>query len=218
MVPELCPAITVMVRHSLEEGIFPSNLGKALVKPIKKAANLSNESLSSFRPVSLLPFVSKVIEKSVQCQLVEYLEEHRLYPSEQSGYRKFHSCETLNLKLNEDMLIALDGNKVIALVMLDMSAAFDTVDHTQLLGTLYHVYGITSTPLKWFQSYLECRRFSVNISGSHSTEHLQENGVPQGSILGPILFILYAKHIQHIAGKTKQNETKQNTFIDKPHH
>ena len=122
-------------------------------------------------------------------------------PQHQSGYRQFHSCETLNIRMFDKILKDIDNGNVVVLLLLDMSAAFDTVDHSLLLNILKQCYGIDGVVHQWFYSYLHGRVYSVNINNTFSDYICALFGVPQGSILGPILFILYTKHLQHIAAK-----------------
>ena len=141
----------------------------------------------SYRPISNLPVLSKTLERLVAHQLVEHLDLWRLLPDLQSAYRAHHSTETAVLRVLSDILDALD---FAVLTLLDLSAAFDTVDHTTLLRRLQTTYGITGTALVWFASYLHERKLSVWYRGSSSTPSSLLCGVPQGSVLGPILFLL----------------------------
>ena len=172
-----------------------------MVKPSIKDFNESTDAHSNFRPVSNISYLSKLIEKAVLRQIDNHLSKNNLMCSSQSGYRQSHSCETLNIKLFDDMLKSIDECSTVALLLLDMSAAFDTVDHTLLLKQLEEDYGFSGTVWHWFESYLTSRTCSVNINDAFSNMVCLLFGVPQGSIVGPILFILYTKHIQHIAQK-----------------
>ena len=200
-IEELNPVVLKTTNLSLKYGIFPDSWKKSVLKPTVKDINSCPETFSNYRPVSNLSFLSKLVEKVVLTQLTEHLTENSLFCSNQSGYRRFHSCETLNVKMFNDILKEMDEGSTVALLLLDMSAAFDTVDHSILLNLLADEYGISGTVLKWFESYLCNRTCSVNINNSFSDFIYLLFGVPQGSILGPILFILYTKHVQHIASK-----------------
>ena len=145
----------------------------------------------SYRPISNLPVLSKTLEQLVAHQLVEHLNLWRLLPDLQSAYRAHHSTETAVLRVLSDILDALDRGDFAVLTLLDLSAAFDTVDHTTLLCRLQITYGITDIALVWFASYLHERKLSVWYRGSCSTTASLLCGVPQGSVLGPILFLLY---------------------------
>jgi hypothetical protein len=145
----------------------------------------------SYRPISNLSVVSKLLERFVARQLHCYLQSSNLLLSSQSAYRPFHSTETAVLRVLSDLLLAVDQGEVAALVLLDLSAAFDTVDHNILLRRLRSTYGFNGAVLKWFQSYLHGRSQCVRRGSSRSASTLLFCGVPQGSVLGPILFILY---------------------------
>ena len=198
---ELSPVLLKILNLSLKFGSFPSLSKTAVVKPSVKDFKECTEVHSNYRPVSNISFLSKLIEKAVLNQVNHHLSKHNLICSSQSGYRQYHSCETLNIKLFDDMLKCIDEGSTVALLLLDMSAAFDTVDHTLLLQQLKDAYGFTGVVLQWFESYLSSRTCSVNINDTFSNMVCLLFGVPQGSIVGPILFILYTKHIQHIAHK-----------------
>ena len=128
-----------------------------------------------------------------------YLENNDLYCPSQSGYRRHHSCETLLVKMCDDINKDMDKNKTIALLLLDLSSAFDLLDHNILIKKLESDYGIIGDALAWFKSYLNKRSYSVKINSSTSSKSYIWFGVPQGSILGPILFILYTKDLEYIA-------------------
>ena len=131
--PELTPVISRIVNDSLTKGIFPTAFKEAIIRPSFKGKDLDSEQLNSYRPISNLSFISKVVEKCASIQLTEYLEENKLLPTKQSAYRKFHSCETATLKIFNDILLLLDNKSKVVLLLLDLSAAFDTVKHTNLL-------------------------------------------------------------------------------------
>ena len=198
---ELGPVLLKLINLSLKLGIFPESFKHAIIKPTIKDPKESKDALSNYRPVSNIPFISKLLEKVVLGQLNEHLSVNNLYCTSQSGYQRFHSCETLNIKMFNDILKSIDEGSTVSLLLLDMSAAFDTVDHTLLLQLLNTDYGLDGTVLKWLEDYLDNRKCSVSINNSFSDILCLLFGVPQGSILGPILFILYTKHLQHIAMK-----------------
>ena len=139
--------------------------------------------------------MSKLVERAVFDQVHAHLSEHDLYPLLQSAYRRGHSTETALLKIYNDILMAMNRQEVVLLVLLDLSAAFDTVEHSVLLSRLSTSFGIRGTALEWFVSYLSGRSQRVSLSGKCS-ESLQLNQrVPQGSCLGPLLFTLYASKL-----------------------
>ena len=144
----------------------------------------------NYRPVSTLKYISKLTERVVALQLNEHLKENDILEHMQSAYKSGHSTETALLKVQNDILMAMDNQKVTALLLLDLSAAFDTVNHTILLNRLQKCVGITGGALRWFQSYLENRKQSVRINNVNSEPVDLKYGVPQGSVLGPVLFSL----------------------------
>ena len=194
----LLPILTRIVNLSLLHGEMPKSLKKALVLPLLKKANLIPEVFKNFRPVSNLAYISKLIERVVAARLLSHMDLHNLHELMQSSYKSFHSCETALLKVKNDILQAIHGKKCVLLVLLDLSAAFDTVDHQKLLKILQEKLGLTGTALKWFISYLSERIQSVVIDGLESELWNILFGVPQGSVLGPILFIIYTSPLGKI--------------------
>ena len=134
-------------------------------------------------------------------QLTEYIDDQDLFPSLQSGYRKNHSCETAIIKIYSDLLLAIDKQSHALLVLIDLSAAFDTINRRTLIKRLQNMYGIEGQVLAWITSYLSNRSFIVRVNDTFSNSSPLEIGVPQGSILGPLLFILYTKGLQSLAEK-----------------
>ena len=186
----LLPPITNIVNMSLGS-TFPSSFKKSIIVPLLKKPSLDAEVLKHYRPVSNLAFISKIIEKAVVLQLNEHLSTNNLFETYQSAYRRLHSTETALLKVQNDILIALDNKQAVVLLLLDLSAAFDTVCHTTLLKLLKSRYGITGKVLTWMESYLTNRCQAVMINNHISSSRDLSFGVPQGSVLGPILFSLY---------------------------
>ena len=186
----LLPPITNIVNMSLGS-TFPSSFKKSIIVPLLKKPSLDAEVLKHYRPVSNLAFISKIIEKAVVLQLNHHLSTNNLFETYQSAYRRLHSTETALLKVQNDILIALDNKQAVVLLLLDLSAAFDTVCHTTLLKLLKSRYGITGKVLTWMESYLTNRCQAVMINNHISSSRDLSFGVPQGSVLGPILFSLY---------------------------
>ena len=187
----LGPIITGLINLSLSEGCFPSSFAHALVHPLLKKPSLSADDLSNYRPISNLNFLSKVLERIVAKQMHAHLSSNAYYLPFQSAYRKYHSTETTLLAVQDFIIQSMDAGKVTALILLDLSAAFDTVDHSILLHRLQNWFGISDIALRWFTSYLHPRTQSVIINETLSTPIDLLCGVPQGSVLGPLLFTLY---------------------------
>ena len=145
--------------------------------------------------------MSKLIERMVYQQLIAYLENHNMLPKHQSGFRAHHSTETAVLKVISDILGAADQGYVALLGLLDMSAAFDTVDHDILLERLATSFGMAGTALAWLRSFLTGRSQQVSFNGGLSSIGLITTGVPQGSVLGPLLFLLYSADVPLIANQ-----------------
>ena len=172
-------------------GHVPVALKKAVVTPIHKKPSLPLDNLKNYRPVSNLPFVSKIIEKVVASQLNDHLSKHDIKEKFQSAYRRLHSTETAIIKLQNDILRCLGNRKCVLLVLLDLSSAFDTIDHDILISCLRDRFGVQGTALSWFRSYLSDRLQCVCVKHCFSKGRCLKCGVPQGSVLGPLLFILY---------------------------
>ncbi len=180
-----------IINSSLASGIVPSFCKKAVVEPLIKKPGLDPTLLSNYRPISKLPFVAKLLEKCVFAQLQPFLDDNGTLDQFQSGYKAFHSTESALLRVFNDLFLMTDSGSSAILVLLDLTAAFDTVDHKILLDRLRDCVGIRGTALEWFRSYLSDRSFSVRLGDSTSSSTPLHCGVPQGSILGPILFAIY---------------------------
>ena len=204
------PTITHLVNSSLDQGAFCDIWKEALVKPLIKKKLLGMQN-SNYRPVSNLSFISKIIEKVTLEQFNTHCQENSLVPEYQSAYRKNHSCETSLVKLVNDILWNMDRQLVTSIVILDLSTAFDTVDHDLLLDVLEARFGITGTARKWYESYLKPRRFRVVVGKEESQPRQLDYSVPQGSIQGAFLFVAYASTLDEIVDSTK---LELNGFAD----
>ena len=191
-------SITIIINESLTSGIVPSCFKNAIITPLIKKQNLDHNELKNYRPVSNLPFISKILEKVVSGQILNHIENFNLLEINQSAYRKFHNTETALLKIFNDILLLSDKKNVVVLVLLDLSAAFDTIDHDILITRLSTTFGIRGTVLDWFRSYLSERYQSVCIDGTSSSPKKLQFGVPQGSVLGPILYTLYTTSLGNV--------------------
>ena len=194
----LVPFITQIVNCSLLSGKFPTICKSAIIKPLLKKSNLDINVLKNYRPVSNLSFVGKIIERVVDHTLTDHLASLDLHDNFQSAYRPNHSTETALVRVQNDIMEALDKGNVVLLVLLDLSAAFDTVNHDLLLNRLQSSFGVVGPVLEWFASYLRDRSQCVKITSSTSQPTQLKYGVPQGSVLGPKLFCMYTRPLGKI--------------------
>jgi exonuclease III len=190
-VDTLLPFLTVLCNRSLCEGVLPISQKRSILVPVPKAAGLDMADPVNFRPIANVSFLSKVIEKIVAAQLTHYLDKNGLLPTYQSGFRKGHSTETLLVRLLSDIYGAIDQSQVTLLALFDVSAAFDTVDHAILLQRLSISFGLSGNVLGWLTSFLQDRSFMVAHGSTRSTWVPAPFGLPQGSVLGPLLYIIF---------------------------
>ena len=189
-----------MCNASLHEGMLPTSQRGAVVTPRLKKSGSDQADICNYRPISNLTFMS-VVERLVCRQLVAYLEQNGLLPELQSAYRRRHSTETVVLKMVTDFLLAADRGDVTLLSLLDLSAAFDTVDYDILINRLYHSFGLRDKALSWMKSFITGGTQRVRIGDQYSVYFKVDYAVPQGSVLGPILFLLYTADVLIIAAR-----------------
>ena len=199
---DLLPVLTKIVNSSLQSGCFPEIWKEAWVFPLLKKPGL-DVIFMNFRPVSNLSFVFKLIERAVFNQIHGHLVCNNFYPAAQSAYRRNHSIETALLKVTNDILLNyMNKQHVTILLLLDLSAAFDTVDRSILLNRLLSKLGLNGIALAWFRSYLSGRSQRVSVRGVVSDKFDLHYGVPQGSCLGPpLLFTVYASALFDVVEK-----------------
>ena len=202
----LMPVVARIVNLSLKSGSMPSKLKEAVLKPLlKKKTILDQTEFKNYRPVSNLSFLFKVIEKAVALQVTNYLEDNHLYEPLQSAYKKSHSTKTTLIIVHNDIVTTIDSGHSVILVLLDLFAAFDTVDHRILIRRLCTRFGIRNRALDWFVSYLSDRTQYVKVKDTLSHLLRLTQGVAQGSVLGPTLYSLYTSPLGVIAKHHQMN-------------
>ena len=197
--------------HDLSFNPFPEGFKLALIKPHLKKQTLDPDLLKNYRPVSNLHFLSKIVEKVVIQRLEVHITRNDLQDSVQSAYRKQHSTETALLKIHNDIVTSLDQKKCTLLASLDLSAAFDTVDHSILIHRLQYEYGIGGVALQWFRSYLLDRNQIVSVQGRKSNIHHLQCGVPQGSVLGARMYTMYTRQLSDVI---KKHDVIHHSYAD----
>ena len=188
--------LTYLVNSSISEGIFPSELKLARVVPIFKSGDPS--LITNYRPISVLSFFSKVFEKVMYNHIISFMNKNDVLYDQQFGFRQKHSTQQAIIMLVDKITRSLDAGDIVISVFLDLKKAFDTVDHHILFKKLY-AYGIRGKVLKWFHSYLFNRSQYVIYDDMQSETHHVKCGVPQGSIMGPLLFIIYMNDICNVS-------------------
>ena len=207
----ILPSLADLFNSSLASGIFPQCFESVIVTPILKKRCLDHNYLNNYRPVSNLCFIAKMLRKLVSSQVSSYLISHNLCNTCQSAYRPGHSTETALLKVVNDLFVSHNKGNISVLALLDFSSAFDTIDHPILVHRLHNDFGFTDAVLQWFSSYLIDRTHYVSQSNHCSTFAPVHSGVPQGSVLGHILFTMY---IKPLSAGIDSHSTIHHSFAD----
>ena len=186
-----------LINLSFESSVFPASEKRGIIYPLLKASDLDYELFSSYRPITNVSYLSKLIETALYEQLMEHVSTNKVLPIRQSAYRKHHSTETALTHLHSELITNIDSNRHTVLISLDLSSAFDSIDHNLLLEEL-HLIGIRGSALELIRSYLNDRQVQVGIADTISDPLPLRYGAPQGSVLGPLLFSLYTRRLSTI--------------------
>ncbi|KAK3087255.1 hypothetical protein FSP39_003689 [Pinctada imbricata] len=206
--PVVLNPLTTLINKSLERSTFPNELKTAQVVPIHKKNSILEKG--NYRPVSVLPTISKLFERAIHCQISEYFD--KIFNPFLAAFRTGYGCQTTLLKVIEDWKKSLDENKYIAAILMDLSKAFDCLPHDLLLLKM-KTYGLSSQALDLIKSYLSDRQQCVKLGNFRSQFEQIYKGVPQGSILGPVLFNIFLNDIFMFVGKSKlYNYADDNTL------
>ena len=185
---EIAPAVTMLFQASLDQGQVPTEWKKAHIVPLFKKG--SRHDAANYRPISLTSVLCKLCEHIIHCAVIQHLDVNNILSDAQHGFRKFRSCETQLICMLDDLSKGLDDKAQIDVVLLDYAKAFDKVSHRHLLKKVQY-YGVTGKTLEWIADFLHSRTQSVLVDGQQSNKTYVTSGVPQGSVLGPLLFLIY---------------------------
>ena len=208
--PFINDSLSSMFNASIISSIFPSDWKLAKIIPIHKGNE--KDELNNYRPISILSSISKVLERLIYNQVYDYLSSNNLLSECQSGFRRFHSTTTSLLEASTEWFTNMDQGKLNSVVFLDLSKAFDTVNHSILLEKLT-CYGFHTDTIKWFSSYLFERKQQCLVNGQLSSPKIIKCGVPQGSILGPLLFLMYINDLPNCLKYSKPRMFADDTYI-----
>jgi hypothetical protein len=185
-------ALEIIFNKSLQEGIFPDNMKLSIVKPLYKGKDKSE--IINYRPVCLLPVISKILEKIVNDRVVRFLNKNKVLYEGQYGYRSNRSTTDAILDFTGNIIDGINKGHYVLSLFLDMSKAFDSISHHTLFRKL-EFYGIRGNVLLWFKSYLSNRYIKVKVKNTTSDNYLMTYGTPQGSVLGPLMYLILANDL-----------------------
>ena len=209
----LAPKLMHIINSSIRNKSYAMKWKLARIIPLQKSKEASRLDPSSFRPVSLLPMVSKLVERAVQIQIQQHFETQHLFHPNSHAYRMHKSTTTAVLQVTDKLYQATDRNMITSIMAIDQSSAFDCVSHNLLLEKL-KIYGCHENTVEWIKNYLESRSQYVNVGRFDSRIVSLSIGVPQGSILGPILYSIYTNEIaETIVDKNCNNEVHDKTNL-----
>jgi len=187
----LVPTITNIVNLSLASAQFHPILKECVICPLLKKPTLDKDQLSNYHPISNLSLISKIIERVIKYCLVDHLTSNKLLNPHQSAYCEHHTTETAPSYIHDHLINAIGSHKVSCLCLLELSATFDTNDHDILISHFSSWFDLCGSVLSWIESYLSSWSFHVKCDNHLSSLYSSSCGVPQGSVLGPLLFIMY---------------------------
>ena len=206
----VAPSLTSIFSKSILTGIYPNDWKAAKVTPLFKKGLKSDPN--NYRPISVIPVVSKVLEKIVYNQLYHYLDDDKLLLGCQSGFRSLHSTLTALLEATDAWSVNIDNGLLNGVVFIDLTKAFDTIDHEIILRKMSYL-GVNQAAIKWFSSYLSGRTQRCSVNGKLSTARTLSCGVPQGSILGPLLFLIYINDLPNSLQNAVPRMFAENTNL-----
>ena len=205
--------VTFIVNLSIRTKRFPSTWKQVKIIPLHKKEDTLNPK--NYQPVAIVPVLSKVLERAVHNQMIQYLEENQMIHPNSHAYRQWHNTETALISMHDTWVRSVDRGESCGVVCIDPSAAFDVVHHDLLLAKL-ELYGFGKDELAWVQSYLSGRSQCVCINGELSSLLALSHGLPQGSILGPLLFTMYANEFPKILNIEEKTDSQDSNNLDWP--